>query len=259
MARIFITGSSTGLGLKAGQLLAEKGHGVVLHARNEAREADARNALPAAEAIVIGDLETLAGAKGVGEAVNALGPFDAVIHNAGVYDRTFLETADGLPRMFAVNVLAPYILTAMIARPKRLVYLSSSMHAVPAHLDDVFWKDRRWNGTAAYSESKLHDTLLAFAVARLWPDVCANAVDPGWVPTNMGGRSAPDSLTDGAATQAALAAPQEGSPLADFTGEYLCKLTVRTPDRQSRDLALQDRLLDICEGLSGFRIEPSAS
>lgn len=252
MARIFITGSSTGLGLQAGQLLAAHGHGVVLHARNAERAADAQRELPNAEAVVTGDLETIAGAVSIAEAVNALGPCDAVIHNAGVYDHDHHETADGLPRTFAVNVLAPYVMTALIERPARLVYLSSNMHGVPAHLDDVRWRTRRWNGTAAYSESKLHVLMLAFAIARLWPDVRSNAVDPGWVPTRMGGGSAPDTLVDGAATQARLAAPEDDDPLASVTSEYLHKLAIASPDPQSRDRALQDRLLAICAERSGY-------
>ncbi|MFZ0210118.1 MAG: SDR family NAD(P)-dependent oxidoreductase, partial [Roseiarcus sp.] len=137
MARVFISGSSTGLGLMAGQLLAEQGHRVALHARDEARREDARRERPEAEAIVVGDLSTVRGARSVAEQVNALGRFDAVIHNAGVgyRERQPLRTEDGLPHVFAVNVLAPYILTALIERPDRLVYLSSGMHHhADAHL-----------------------------------------------------------------------------------------------------------------------------
>ena len=147
------------------------------------------------EGIVEGDLETLAGMRAVAEQVNALGRLDAVIHNAGVGERgTDRLTADGVPMVFAVNVLAPHVLTALIERPDRLVYLSSSMHsgARPAHLA-AHWQDGRWVGRTSYSQSVLV-TALAFAVARLWPEVCSNAVDPGWVPTRMGGSSAPDDL-----------------------------------------------------------------
>src|SRR5262245_36132201 len=189
MARIFITGSSTGLGLMAGKLLVEQGHEVVLHARNAARAEDTRRALPTAGAVVTGDLETIAGATDTAAKVNALGRFDAVIHNAAVgYREGRRATADSLPHVFAINTLAAYILTALIERPKRLVYLSSGMHQhADAHLDDILWRKRRWNGSEAYAESKLHDAMLAFAVARLWPDVLSNALTPGWVPTRMGG------------------------------------------------------------------------
>src|ERR1700728_5290280 len=158
MSRIFISGSSTGLGLMAGELLIDQGHQVVLHARNAARAADARRSLPGAEAIVEGDLETIAGAKQVAARVNELGRFDAVIHNAAVgYRESHHLTKDGLPHVFAINTLSAYILTALIETPKRLVYLSSGMHRhADANLNDILWRKRRWNGSQAYAQSTLH-------------------------------------------------------------------------------------------------------
>jgi len=198
MARIFITGSSDGLGLMAARLLVEWGHRVTLHARNEQRAADARRSLPQAEGVAVGDLSSMAQMRQVAEQVNASGGFDAVIHNVGVGYREprRIATADGLSHVFAVNVLAPYLLTALIAPPARLVYLSSGMHmGGEASLDDPQWTARRWDGAQAYSDSKLFDVMLAFAVARRWPGVLANALEPGWVPTKMGGAGAPDDLS----------------------------------------------------------------
>src|SRR5580700_2837171 len=251
MSRIFISGSSTGLGLTAGQLLVDQGHQVVLHARNAARANDARRALPRAEAVVAGDLETIAGSKDVAAQVNALGRFDAVIHNAAVgYREIHRVTADGLPHVFAINTLAPYILTALIERPKRLIYLSSGMHHhADANLDDILWKKRRWNGSAAYAESKLHDVMLAFAVARRWPDVLSNALEPGWVPTKMGGRGAPDDMDQAHLTQTWLAASDE--PEAKVTGRSFYHLAPLAPNPQANDAELQDRLVAICAELSG--------
>ncbi len=195
MARIFITGSSDGLGRMAAQLLIEQGHRVVLHARNERRGEEALAAVPGAEAVVIGDLASIAQTRRVADQVNRLGSFDGVIHNAAVGYREprRIATEDGLPHVFAINTLAPYILTALIERPKRLVYLSSGLHrSGDATLTDLAWVHRPWQGQQAYADTKLHDVLLAFAVARLWPDVLSNALEPGWVATKMGGPGAPD-------------------------------------------------------------------
>jgi NAD(P)-dependent dehydrogenase (short-subunit alcohol dehydrogenase family) len=251
MSRIFISGSSAGLGLMAGELLVNQGHEVVLHARNAARADDARRALPRAAAIVEGNLETIAGAQEVAARVNALGRFDAVIHNAAVgYREAQHLTADGLPHVFAINTLSAYILTALIERPQRVVYLSSGMHHhAEANLDDIVWRKRRWNGSAAYAESKLHDAMLAFAVARRWPLVLSNSLEPGWVPTQMGGAGAPDDLDQAHLTQAWLAVSDD--PEAKVTGRYFYHLRLRAPNPQAKDAALQDRLIDICAELSG--------
>ena len=174
MARVFITGSSDGLGRMAAELLIEQGHRVVLHARNERRGEEALAAVPGAETVVIGDLSSIAQTRGVAEQVNRLGPFDGIIHNAGIgyQEPRRIATEDGLPHVFAVNTLAPYILTALLQRPKRLVYLSSGLHrSGDATLKDLAWEHRPWQGQQAYSDTKLHDVLLAFAVARRWPDV----------------------------------------------------------------------------------------
>jgi NAD(P)-dependent dehydrogenase (short-subunit alcohol dehydrogenase family) len=250
MARIFISGSSTGLGLMAGRLLVQQGHRVVLHARNGARADDTRRSLPEAEAIVTGDLETIDGARDVAAQVNALGRFDAVIHNAAVgYREGHRVTADGLPHVFAINTLAAYILTALIERPKRLVYLSSGMHHhADAHLDDILWRKRRWNGSTAYAESKLHDAMLAFAIARLRPDALSNALEPGWVPTKMGGPGAPDDIDQAHLTQAWLAA--SGDLAAQTSAGYFYHRSPLEPNPQSRDIVIQNRLLDICREIS---------
>src|SRR6202522_248432 len=240
MARVFITGSSDGLGLMVGQVLAEQGHQVVLHARNDARAAEAKKALPKAEAVVVGDLASIAATKDLAGQVNALGSFDAVIHNAAVgYREEQRLTSDGLQHVFAINTLAPYVLTMLIERPKRLVYLSSGMHArANANLDDILWRKRRWDGSSAYAESKLHDVLLAFAVARYWPNVLSNAVTLGWVATKMGGAGAPDDINQGHLTQAWLATSEDAA--ARSTGGYFYHLKRREPNPEAKDVALQD-------------------
>jgi NAD(P)-dependent dehydrogenase (short-subunit alcohol dehydrogenase family) len=237
----------------AAKLLIEQGHGVVLHARSEARGTQAMAAVPGAEAVVIGDLASIAQTKSIAEQVNRLGAFDAVIHNAAVGYREprRIETEDGLPHVFAVNTIAPYVLTALIQRPKRLVYLSSGLHrSGDASLEDLTWENRPWRGQQAYSDSKLHDVLLAFAIARLWPDVLSNALEPGWVATKMGGPGAPDNLDEGHRTQVWLAVSEDAA--AKVTGEYFYHRKLRAPLPVSRDVKRQEKLLEACRKFSGI-------
>jgi len=251
VSKVLITGSSDGLGLMAAQRLLAAGHEVILHARNERRARDAQSAAPKASGMVVGDLASIAETRGLADQANRLGPFDAVIHNAGVGDRERrIETVDGLEHIFAINVLAPYLLSALISRPQRLVYLSSGMHrGGDPDFTDLQWTRRRWNGFQAYSDSKLFDAAMALALARRWPDVRSNAVDPGWVATKMGGRGAPDDLDLGSETQAWLAVSQD--PAAMVSGVYFFHKTPQRIHAPARDVTIQDRLLSACEELTG--------
>ena len=253
-AHIFVSGSSGGLGLLAGGKLLKQGHRVIFHARNAARADELRADVAGVADIVVGDIGTVCGALDVADQVNALGRCDAVIHNAGVgYGEGPRLTADEVPEIFGVNVLAPYILTARIDGPTRLVYLSSSMHRTAPDLDDMLWRRRRWLSSTAYSESKFYVTALAFAVARLWPEVRSNAVDPGWVPTRMGGQGAPDDLDEGAATQVALASGDDPM-LSKLSGHYLHHRTMREPESNTRSRDIQEQLLALCRDISGVSI-----
>jgi len=243
MARILITGSSDGLGLAAGRALLARGHEVVLHARTRDRD-------PGLTDVVIGDFSSLAQVRSV--AAQADGHFDAVIHNVavGYQEPRRLVTEDGLAHVFAVNVLAPYLLTALMAPPARLVYLSSGMHrGGAASLADLNWESRRWSGSQAYAESKFWDVVLAFAVARRWPTVASNAVDPGWVPTRMGGRGAPDDLEQGHVTQVRLALGEIAG-----TGGYYYHEQPSNPHRAVTDHDLQDAFLARCADLTGTEL-----
>jgi NAD(P)-dependent dehydrogenase (short-subunit alcohol dehydrogenase family) len=259
MARVFITGSADGLGQMAAELLVAAGHEVVLHARNQERAEVAHSKVPGAQAVVIGDLSSIEATRNVAAQVNRLGTFDAVIHNAGIGYREGhrVATVDGLPHVFAVNSLAPYILTALINKPARLVYVSSGMHhGADPGLDDLTWRKRSWNGSRAYAESKLHDVILAFAVAGRWPDVLSNALEPGWVPTKMGGPGAPDDMDAAPRTQVWLATSD--APAAKVTGGYFYHLKPRKPNPDAGNKAIQDRFMDECARLSGVPFTSSS-
>jgi NAD(P)-dependent dehydrogenase (short-subunit alcohol dehydrogenase family) len=252
MARVLVTGSADGLGKMAARLMVAEGHQVVVHARDSERASHALAAVPGAETAVIGDLSSIRATRDIADQVNGLGKFDAIIHNAGIgyRERRRVETADGLPHVFAVNTLAPYILTALINKPKRLVYVSSGMHrAGDPSLRDLIWRERSWNGSSAYADTKLHDVILAFAVARKWLDVLSNALEPGWVPTKMGGPGAPDDLDEGPKTQVWLATSDE--PAARISGQYFYHMRRRAADHSASNPAIQEQLLSECARLSG--------
>ena len=254
MARIFITGSTDGLGRGAASVLMGGGHDVVLHARTLKRAAALSDLAPDASGVVIGDLSSAAETRELADQVNEIGRMDAVIHNAGVFlEPSRSTTADGRPKTLAVNTLAPYLLTALIDRPDRLIYLSSGMHHTGAgSLRDIDWTGRHWNATQAYSESKLQVTALALTLARAWPEVLSNAVDPGWVPTKMGGPAATGDLELGYLTQTWLAVSNDTA--ATVSGGYWYHRRRQTPAPQARDPAFQDQLMDRLAALTGVAL-----
>ena len=255
MSRVLVTGSADGLGRLAAIRLVSEGHEVVLHARSEGRGREALATVPGAAGVLTADLSSIAQTSALAEQANDAGRFNAVIHNAalGYQVPRRVDTEDGLASVFAVNVLAPYILTASMTRPDRLVYLSSGMHTGgDPSLDDLGWRDRRWSGAQAYSDSKLLDLVLAFAVARRWPDVLSNGVTPGWVATKMGGPGASDDLELGADTQAWLAV--SGDPAARVSGRYFYHRAERAADPAASDPEVQEGLLAACAELSGVEL-----
>jgi NAD(P)-dependent dehydrogenase (short-subunit alcohol dehydrogenase family) len=229
VSRILVTGSADGLGLAAATTLLAQGHHVAVHARNEKRAADL-GGLSHRARIVVGDLTDRDAVRRIAAELNDADPPDAVIHNAGVWS--------GRPVM-PVNIIAPYLLTALLEGPRRLVYLSSGSHfSGRPVLDGVDW---RGASEGSYADSKLYVTALAAAVARLRPGVLSNAVDPGWVPTKMGGPGAPDDLELGHRTQEWLAVSDD--PQALTTGGYWYHQELTQPHQAVHDEEFQDHLL----------------
>jgi len=228
---VFITGSADGLGHAAARTLLAEGHEVVVHVRSRARLPAVEELLEQGAIATIGDLSDVAQIRDLASQVNAIGRMDAVIHNAGIISGS---------QLLVVNVVAPYLLTALIQRPERLIYLSSSMHrGGRADLAGMDWAGR--TSTGSYSDSKLFVTILAAAVARLWSEVYSNAVDPGWVPTRMGGPGAPDDLRLGHLTQEWLATSNDLEALT--SGGYWHHQQREQPHPAVNDAGLQDRLL----------------
>jgi NAD(P)-dependent dehydrogenase (short-subunit alcohol dehydrogenase family) len=245
MSNVFITGSADGLGYAAAQALLTAGHQVVVHARERQRLVAVQKLLDQGATAVIGDLSDLKQTVDVAEQVNRIGQMDAVIHNAGVYSG---------PQVIPVNVIAPYVLTALITKPSRLVYLSSGMHfSGRPRLNGFAATDRHAAGS--YSDSKLFVTTLMAAVARLWPDVISSAVDPGWVATKMGGPNAPDDLRLGHVTQAWLATSQDAE--AQVSGGYWHHQRRVEPHVAVKDVAFQNELLETLEHVTGIGLSTS--
>jgi NAD(P)-dependent dehydrogenase (short-subunit alcohol dehydrogenase family) len=254
MRRIFITGSTDGLGRAAARTLIDEGHQVVLHARSKQRASALADLAPRAAGVLIGDLSSAVETRAIAEQLNKIGRMNAVIHNAGIYSEPSRgKTPEGHAKILAVNTLAPYILTALIERPDRLIYLSSGLHrGGSASLRDIDWVERRWDTGRAYSESKLYVTALALGLARRWPKVLSNVVDPGWVPTKMGGPGAPDDLEQGHLTQTWLAVCDE--PAATVSGGYWHHRKQQEPAAEALDPDFQDRLMKKLQELTGVSL-----
>jgi NAD(P)-dependent dehydrogenase (short-subunit alcohol dehydrogenase family) len=207
MALILVTGTGTGLG-----------------------QASARELID----LVHADLADLDATVDLAGRLNRIGTFDAVIHNAGVLNG---------PDVFAVNIVAPYVLSALMTPPSRTVTLSSSMHLTGSAeleaLDFARPQDRR----RPYDDSKLHVTALAMALARLRPNALAHAVDPGWVPTRMGGPHASDDLDEGHRTQVWLATA-DADEIAPRSGGYWHHRVAGRPHPAAVDAEFQRALME---------------
>ncbi|OKO88274.1 daunorubicin C-13 ketoreductase [Bradyrhizobium sp. NAS80.1] len=257
MAIVFITGSTDGLGRAAAQSLLDQGYRVVLHARSADRATALGGLASRAEGIVVGDLQRGAETRSMAEQVNAIGRMDAVIHNAGVYtQRSRGSTPEGHAVTLAINTIAPYLLTALIERPARLVYLSSGLHrGGEGSLADLDWTKRSWDSAKAYAESKLHVVALTYVLARRWPKVLSNAVDPGWARTKMGGAGAPVDVETGQKTQTWLAVSDD--PAALVSGCYWHHLRHQEPASEVVDPGFQDKLVDMLREMTGVALPQS--
>jgi NAD(P)-dependent dehydrogenase (short-subunit alcohol dehydrogenase family) len=243
MAKIFITGSTDGLGLLAAKSLSSQGHEVYLHARNQQRKEEVSENIKEPKGIFVADLSDITQVKQLAKEVNDSGKFDAIIHNAAVY------TASGRD-IFTVNVLAPYTLTCLIEKPKRLIYVSSDMHlGGQSKLKDL---QSNFNNIT-YSDSKLQVLMLCKFFARHISDMFINALHPGWVPTKMGGKSAPDNLQKGYETQVWLSVSNDKDALVN--GNYFFHQKQSRYSAEADELIKQDELAALCSEMSGVNFK----
>jgi NAD(P)-dependent dehydrogenase (short-subunit alcohol dehydrogenase family) len=255
MSRVFITGSAQGIGAECARQLLALGHEVVLHARNQARAAAALELHPGASAVVVGDLSSIEQTRALADAANQHGPYDAIIHNAGIGGggSSRHETADGLERIFHTNVVGPFVLTALMPVPERMVYLTSGLEEQGRwNPEDLQWTARPWDGMQAYSDSKLHDSMLAFEMAARHPESIINAVDPGWIKTQLGGPNAWDPVDLGAETQVWLVTSDD--PAATASGRYVKRREEHEPNPTVRDGAARAALIAELERLTGVAL-----
>lgn len=265
MLRILITGSSDGIGLMTARSLIAQGHEVYLHARSESRAAQTREAAPGAAGVLVADLSTVAQMKDMARSANEVGQFDTIVHNAAVgLSNGFNRTADGVALTFAVNSLAPYVLTALMHPPRRrLVYISSGLsHSGDGSLKDMSWNNRGEKGyrsNQAYNDTKLQNVILANAVARFWgpSGVQSYSVDPGWIRTKLGGRGAPGTLEQGGDTMTWLAGITDEKSSSAKPGFYV-RREPRKPHQASEDVKLQEFYLKTCAELSGVQFPRDA-
>ena len=239
MLKIFITGSSDGIGLEAAKELLKAGHEVLFHARNHTRAKELERKLTKPCKILVADLSDIEQTKQLAQDLNALGVFDVIIHNAGVYQSSKQE-------IFRVNVLAPYLLTALIQKPKKLLYIGSNMHPQ----GDFSKESLSLESGVDYATSKLQVLMLSLAVARVYTDTFVSTIDPGWVRTKMANYNAPVSIEDGAKTQVCLATDTD----LYYRGKYFLNLKESSYAAKADDIQMQAILLQKCQEITGVSL-----
>ncbi|OQD77457.1 hypothetical protein PENDEC_c002G03327 [Penicillium decumbens] len=241
MARILITGSTDGFGLEAARQLVERNHTVYLHARNQERANDVKAKCPGAAGMLIADLTSVTETRKLVEEANAIGTFDAIIHNAGLFLGPFRKTPDtGMPAMVFVNLIAPYILSCLLKQPKRLIFISSTLHKqANTDVKDTFWFER---GENEWQDSQ------AKAVEGHFGHVCAS-----WMGCYQAWRSrSSDKLEDGVETYVMLA---EGDYDQSLTGVYFDpKKKLGEPIAATADENLQEVVVKACEDITGIKL-----
>jgi len=196
---VLVTGANAGIGRSTATELARLGARVLMACRDAERGADARAALeaevPGARTeLLVADLSSGEGVRSLAaQTLEQTDRLDVLVNNAGVFTRTYVQTADGLETQFAVNHLAPFLLTHLLgdllvkSAPARIVTVSSEAHKRGQMRFDDLQGEQKYSGLRAYSQSKLANLLFNRELARRLggTGVTANALHPGVIATRL--------------------------------------------------------------------------
>ncbi|HET9898034.1 MAG TPA: SDR family oxidoreductase [Streptosporangiaceae bacterium] len=271
-----ITGASSGIGKAAAIELARRGATMVLVARDRGRGESALAEVGAAAAgeqpsLELADLASLRQVRELAARLAELPRIDVLVNNAGLVVGQRLMTEDGIEHTFAVNHLAPFLLTNLLlgkltsaGRPARVVTVSSTAHRGGKIDLDTVAEPRRYLAMMAYSDSKLANVLFTAELARklTGTEVTANCLHPGTVRTGFGRSGGPlmkygvqvmapliKSAERGARTVVYLASSPD---VTGRSGGYYVSERLRQPSRAARDEDLARRLWDLSAKLTGL-------
>ncbi|MCA1833340.1 MAG: SDR family oxidoreductase [Actinomycetota bacterium] len=272
---VVITGANSGIGKETARGLAQKGARVVMVCRNPEKGARAaeeiRKDAPGGVDLVVGDLGTLGSTRDLAKIlIDSYPKIDVLVNNAGVYRLRRTPTADGFEETFAVNHLAPFLLTNLLldtvraSAPSRIVVVASDAHRGMRMEFDDLQSEQRYKAQTAYGRSKMANIMFTYALARRLEGtgVTVNALHPGFVASNFGsGNKVPVkpvmmilglfvlSPKQGAETPIYLAS----SPDVDgVSGKYFYKSRPKESTEPTYDVAAQERLWMISEQLTGL-------
>jgi len=266
---VLVTGATDGIGWETARALASQGHRVVVHGRTPAKADEAARRLlrdlPTADlATAAADLSRPGEVRALAAALRAAHPrLDVLLHNAGVFAATRQVTPEGLELTFAVNHLAPFLLTHLLLdRVKeargRVVVVASGVHGNAAlDLEDL-QGERRWDGYGAYARSKLCNVLFAAELAERLrgSGATANSLHPGVVGTKLlragFAMEGPDTAVQGAVTSVWLATSPEAEGVS---GRYFVRKKAVPASRLARNATLRAALWAASERLAGIAAE----
>jgi retinol dehydrogenase 14 len=273
---MLVTGGTAGIGRATALGLATMGAHLAICARDRGRTEDAARQIRAAGGgqvdVFVADLSSQSQVRRLaGEVLQRLSRIDVLINNVGGYWSTRHLTADGLELTFALNHLAPFLLTNLLcgrlqqSAPARVVTVSSNAHAQGRIDFDDLQGDRSWSGARAYNQSKLANVLFTYELARRLPatSITANALHPGMVRTSFGAedpagvqrllvpfmRPFMKAPAQGAATSIHLASAPE---LEQVTGRYFANSKPKSSSKRSYDQATAARLWQVSADLVGL-------